>query len=65
LKYQEGCQGLNKQKTSHVLGILNRTKKGKGIPTRSLCYKNQATVKTTQKAALSPERTPLKNGTDD
>jgi hypothetical protein len=65
-------KGLDKQRPSKILGILNRTQAGKGIPTRTLCQKNQGTVNIKQKPvkmgdrttlrALSPERTPLQNG---
>jgi hypothetical protein len=68
---QEGCQRLDKQRPSNILGILNRTQTGEGIPTRILCQKNEGTVKIKQKPVrmgnrtthrtLSPERTPLQN----
>jgi hypothetical protein len=54
-----------------TLEIHNRIQTGKGIPTRTLCQKNQGTVKTKQKPVtvgdrtLSPERTPLQNGIDE
>jgi hypothetical protein len=57
---------------SNILGMLNRIQTGKGIPTRTLCQKNQGTVKIKQKPVmmgdrtthrtLSLERTPLQNG---
>jgi hypothetical protein len=63
------------QTDKKILGILNRTQTGKGIPTRTLCQKNQGTVKIKQKPVtmgdrtihrtLSPERTPFQNGTNE
>jgi hypothetical protein len=69
---QESCQGLDKQRPYEILGLLNRTQTGKGIPTRTLCQKNEGTDETKQKpvamgdrttdGTLSPERTPFQNG---
>jgi hypothetical protein len=56
--------------TNKILGILNRTQTGKGIPTRTLCQKDQGTVETKQKPVAmgdrtthgTPERTSFQNG---
>jgi hypothetical protein len=57
-----------------LLGVLNRTQRGKGILTRTLCQKNQGTVKSKQMPVtvgdrtayrtLSSERTPLQSEID-
>jgi hypothetical protein len=41
--------GTGQIETIIILGVLNRTQRSKWIPTRTLCQKNQGTVKTKQK----------------
>jgi hypothetical protein len=57
-----------------ILVVLNRNQISKGIPTRTICQKDQGTLKTKQRpvavgdrttnGTLSPERTPVQNGID-
>jgi hypothetical protein len=70
--FKEGCQGLDKKGPPKILGVLKKAQTCKAFSTRTLCQKNQGTVKTKQKLVtmgdrttyrtLSPERTPFQHG---
>jgi hypothetical protein len=53
----EGCQELDKQRSSKILGVLNMTQTYKGFPTRPLCQKNQITGKNKHKPVMVGDRT--------
>jgi hypothetical protein len=45
------------RETIKIVRILSRTQTGKGIPTRTLCQKDQGTVKIEQKPVTTGDRT--------
>jgi hypothetical protein len=70
-EFQQGLprrlSGTGQTETTENIGCPSQTQTRKGFPTRTICQKNQGTVKTKQKPVtvgdrtLSPERTPFQN----